>query len=467
MSSTREQAVYDRLPEALQTLSLDIWGLANRRRMSRFQSVIDLLRPTESWTPDEQRRFVANQLCDVLRHALVSVPRYRSLRHLLADLTAELQDLEEILQEFPVVSREEIAADPQAFRSSDPQVLVRRVMTSGTTGSPLTVWLDNLTLTVGDALGWRRTMWAGYEPGDWIARLVGDRVVPLSQPHPARPFRLSRTDRRLYLSAYHLDRGAATAMTQELVRLRPAFLMGYPSALDALACLTGDSVDLSAWKPKAVLFSSEPLLEHQRRNIEGWAGAPLRGFYGSAERVVSAAQCEHGNYHLSLVDGYIEGQFSGINPGTAPRLTSLLNRAMPLIRYELGDDLRIVQREACPCGRTLPLIDPVLTKLEDCVTTPTGRRISASILTWAFKDLPGLYSSQIVQKDDRTVEVLFTARQGDSNNIRGHLLPRLDEMLFGEIDIRFTQVEKLAVTEAGKSRFVVDARGPRDRAVRA
>jgi len=140
----------------LQTLSLDIWGLANRRRMSRIHDVIDLVRPTETWTPDEQRRYVANQLREVLRHTLVTVPRYGSLRHLIAELTAELQDLEDILQEFPIVSREEIAADPQAFRSSEPSVLARQVMTSGTTGSPLTVWLDHLTLTVGDA-------WAGGE----------------------------------------------------------------------------------------------------------------------------------------------------------------------------------------------------------------------------------------------------------------------------------------------------------------
>ena len=410
---------------------------------------------------------MANRLCEVLRHALVSVPRYASLRHLVPELTPDPQVMEEMLLEFPVVSREEISADPQAFRSSDPSVSARRVMTSGTTGSPTTVWIDLLTRTVGDALGWRRTMWAGYEPGDCIARLVGDRAVPLSQPHPARPFRLSRTDRRLYLSTYHLDESTAIAMARELARLKPEFLMGYPSALEALACLARDSVDLSEWRPKAVLFSSEPLLEHQRHTIEHWVAAPIRGFYGCAERVVSAAECEHGQYHLSLVDGYIEGQFSGMSQGTAPRPTSLLNRAMPLIRYELDDDLRILHSVACSCGRTLPVIARVLTKMEDCISTPTGRRIGASTLTWAFKDVPGLQRSQIVQKDDRTIEVRFMARQGESDSIRGHVLPRLEEMLFGEMNIGFVQVGKLLVTQAGKSRFVVDAREPRDQPGRA
>ena len=113
--------------------------------------------------------------------------------------------------------------------------------------------------------------------------------------------------------------------------------MGYPSALDDFARLIDGETDLSSWRPRALLYSSEPLYHHQREAIFHVTDAPLRGLYGCAERIVSAAQCNRGRYHLSLIDGFVEGQFDTETHMQLTPITGLLDRAMPLIRYELGD----------------------------------------------------------------------------------------------------------------------------------
>jgi phenylacetate-CoA ligase len=114
----------------------------------------------------------------------------------------------------------------------------------------------------------------------------------------------------------------------------------------------------------------------------------------------------------------------------------------------------------CACGRTLPVLDPVVTKAEDSIVTGSGRVISPSLLTWAFKDLSGVRSSQIVQRDDLSVEVRVVADSSQGHATKQALASRLSEMLFGEVPVTVVLVDKLDVTTAGKSRFVVNERDP-------
>jgi phenylacetate-CoA ligase len=450
----RLESLYGALPEWGQTLALNAYGLRNRERLRRWNRTLACLSGTECLAPDLQVPLVARRLRQVVGHALRYVPRYAGLRNLARELGGPDAAVFEILRELPVITKDEIAADHRAFLSTELRgTHLVRTVTSGTTGTPFATLLEPEAALVGDAMRWRCAAWAGFSDGDWIARLVGDPAVPLSHSNPIRPFRVSWTDRRLYLSTYHLSGATAPAMVRELERRGPAFVMGYPSALVAMAELAKRPP--IAWRPRAVLYSSEPLYEHQRAVIEEFFSAPIRGFYGCAERVVSAVECEHGNYHLGLVDGYVEGQFGG-SPfdGPAP-VTGLLNRAMPLVRYDLGDNIVPRPGVVCGCGRTLPLISAVVTKREDAVVTPSGRVVSPSILTWAFKDVPGLHRAQVVQRPDASIEVRVVADASFVEASAAALEQHVRRLVFGEIPVSVVRVSKLDLTKAGKTRFVV------------
>jgi len=203
------------------------------------------------------------------------------------------------------------------------------------------------------------------------------------------------------------------------------------------------------------------MFEHQRDVIARAFRAPIVGLYGSAERVVSASQCEAGSYHLALVDGYVEGEFGRL-PAAAPSLvTTLMNRVMPLIRFELGDVLEVLPDATCRCGRTLPILAPVVTKHDDWIETPSGRRVSPSALTWALKDLSGLRRTQIVQVDDRTVEVHIDADDAAAAAAAPVLTERIGTMLFGEMTVRAVRDTEIPVMDSGKTKFVVKG-GKRD-----
>ena len=450
---------YDQLPGVARLAAVNVAGVRTLLRKREWERCLVSALPTECWPAEMQRSYVADQLRVMLSHAIGTVPRYCGMRGVLAMLeTPHADDVFDALAGFPVIAKEDIIDQPDAFLSSalEPRSL-RASKTSGTTGTPFAMLVDQRTRALTDALSWRRTVWAGYEKGDWIARLVGDRVIPLRIGAPRRVGVTSIVDRRLYLSTYHLSSGSVGLYVEALRKRRPAFIMGYPSALLALCSLYGRSVATREWRPKAVLYSSEPLLEHQRQVIEGRFAAPCRGFYGCAERVVSAAECEHGTYHLSLVDGYLEGQFaSAALPDRRALVTTLSNAGMPLIRYAIGDVLNPLGWVGCQCGRTLPAIEPVVTKAEDCILTPSGRVISPSILTWAFKDVDGLVASQIAQVSERAVEIRVVCADPRLTSVGELLRGRVGELLFGEMEITVVGASELTTTPAGKTRFVVN-----------
>jgi phenylacetate-CoA ligase len=448
--------IYDRLPRPAQTLVLNLFGIRNRARMAAWKEYLAEIAFTERLERTEQVAYVATRLRDILGHAVRTVPRYQPYAHLLKELRDPSADIFSLLGEFPIVTKGEVIADQSAFLSSDPgSSKIVKTKTSGTTGTPFTTWMSVETFTRADALWWRRNAWSGHRPGDWIARLVGDPIVPLAESSPRRPWRISWIDRRIYLSTWHLNPTTAQDYLDVLEQRRPAFIMGYPSSLEILSAFCLESGRSLAWSPRAVWYSSEAMFAHQRELIERVFRAPIVGLYGCAERLVSASQCEEGRFHLSLVDGFAEGQFGVLEAREPAAITTLMNKAMPLIRFQLGDVIEFSPDEPCPCGRTLPTMKPTVARQGDWLETPSGQRVAPAALTLVFKDLPGVRRSQIVQIDDRTLEIHVDADEDAMGPASEILKDRMGKVVSGEMEIRCVRDTELTMNASGKVQFVI------------
>jgi len=148
--------------------------------------------------------------------------------------------------------------------------------------------------------------------------------------------------------------------------------------------------------------------------------------YGSSEAFL-AWQCPAGSYHVNaehvLLEIVDEAGRPAV-PGEMGRVlvTTLENRLMPLVRYEIGD-YATAEDGPCACGRTLPRIGRVVGRGINLFRMPDGRLRSPWKLVAPLKILPRLRQFQIVQ---RTVEryavryVAETALTGDEEAaIRG------------------------------------------------
>jgi phenylacetate-CoA ligase len=111
--------------------------------------------------------------------------------------------------------------------------------------------------------------------------------------------------------------------------------------------------------------------------------------YGSTEFKEIAVQCEHGRYHVNFESVYVES-IPDAEAGH-PRLliTSLLNRAMPLIRFDIGDHADVGSGR-CRCGRAGPYITQAQGRSAEMLRFGNGAAVTPFVLTTivgAYKEI--------------------------------------------------------------------------------
>ena len=65
-------------------------------------------------------------------------------------------------------------------------------------------------------------------------------------------------------------------------------------------------------------------------------------------------------------------------PGARLLVTNLFNRVQPLIRFEITD-VATLEREPCPCGRTLLRLRSLAGRTADVIRSPGHRRPSDAV----------------------------------------------------------------------------------------
>jgi phenylacetate-CoA ligase len=112
---------------------------------------------------------------------------------------------------------------------------------------------------------------------------------------------------------------------------------------------------------RAVFVGGEPLTQGRRRRISEIWGVPVVEEYGSTETGSLAGDCPEGKMHLWADRAIFEvhDPLTGrVGPDGAGQLvvTPLYREAMPLIRYNLEDNVR-VSLHPCRCGWALPTVE--------------------------------------------------------------------------------------------------------------
>lgn len=453
------ETIYQKLPVPFQSLALNAFAfkLHRQRFGESFRETMAFLDKSQWFSEEELVEYQNRRLQNLVKHAYDTVPFYRRRMDECSLKPADIRTRED-LRRFPVLTRDDVRHNwkdmiSKAYRRSD-LVLGH---TSGTTGSPLEFFWDKELCVFNNAVDWRQKKWAGLTLGEPYAVLLGRVVVPIHWRKP--PFwRTNHIQNQLWMSVFHMSGENLGLYVDKLRKFRPKLIEGYPSSVYILArYLKSIKEDLPL---TAVLTSSETLFDFQKEVIEEVFSCRIFDFYGMAERVIFASECEHHEgKHINSEYGITEILDNGRNPVGKQQIgrlvgTSLHNYGMPFIRYETSDVSAFLE-EKCSCGRNLPLMKDVTTKAEDIVVTRDGRLVSPSALTHPFKPLHGVEMSQIVQDDvDRILVKIVKGRDFDNSQVEG-LLKSLKERLGEETNVEIEFVESIPKTAAGKYRWVV------------
>jgi phenylacetate-CoA ligase len=411
--------------------------------------VVDEILERDFWNERQWSIWKSERLAFLLERAATRVPFYRRVwaeRRRQGD-TASWSYLEN----WRILEKEEVRTNPLEFVADDcePSRMFHD-HTSGTTGTSLSLWLTKETVKQWYALFEARSRrWYGLTRQDRWAILGGQMVASIKQKRP--PFWVWNAGlNQLYMSSYHLAPDLIPAYLDALIKYRIKYILGYPSAIYALA-QEALKLGRKGLVMDVVIANAEPLYDYQRRSISEAFGCPVRETYGMAEIVAAASDCEHGSLHQWPDTGIIETG-PAVDDGPADLIcTGLVNADMPLIRYRVGDSGKL-SIEKCVCGRTLPLIEKIEGRSDDLLYTPDGRRIGR--LDPIFKGGLPVREAQIIQESLTGLKVIYVPDAHFHPRALSDLTERIRDRM-GDVAVDYKEVSKIPRTSRGKFRAVV------------
>ena len=145
-------------------------------------------------------------------------------------------------------------------------------------------------------------------------------------------------------------------------------------------------------------------------------------------------------------------------------VTTLFSRTMPLIRYELGDSIRLSQ-EACPCGLPFAVIDGIQGRIEDALWLPAanGGRVRIEPLVFSeVMDVLPVSGWQVIHEADDSLTVLLSGAPDKlvSKDLKDRLAQALVAHGADVLHITIRGVASIPKTSAGKTPLVKESWPP-------
>jgi phenylacetate-CoA ligase len=350
---------------------------------------------------------------------------------------------------------------------------VNEVASGGSTGEPVRVRKTAMERQLWLAIQLREEEWHRDNIGGTIARLRGVPAgLPAAQTAQARapeglvlpdwgpPATLLWRTGKMGLMDSQLP---LEQQVDFIARLGAEYIYTFPSSLRALLQHCRDHAIRfpalrSVWTLSEVV---EPDLRTLCREV---LGVRIVDNYSCAEAGYLALQCPAGDAYHSVAETVlvevVRPDGTPCAPGETGRVlvTPLHNFAMPLLRYEVGDEAEAGPEGACACGRHLPVLARIHGRVLDHLVLPDGTRRRADVHHYDLSRIAKLREFQVVQHSREEIEMrLVVARPLDASEeaaVRAVLVKS-----FGE-GFRYTLsvMDSIPRTRAGKLRpFVCEA----------
>lgn len=201
-------------------------------------------------------------------------------------------------------------------------------------------------------------------------------------------------------------------LVAELERFAPRLLAAYPST--ALALAEEAAAGRLKLSLQSVWVGGETLTPAVRAAVQQAFGAPVINSYGASECLTLAGECDHGALHLNadwVILEPVDEQDRPVEPGTfgaTTLLTNLANFVQPMIRYDIGDRVRLLP-QPCACGSSLPVIE-VEGRSDDCLVlrTAQGRTVRLPPLALvSVLEEAGVFDFQLRQQGDSALGLVL------------------------------------------------------------
>lgn len=345
-------------------------------------------------------------------------------------------------------------APPYGEHCALPDKIFRTYWSTGTTGNPTFMGVSQSEARYWDDVAARSLYASGLRKGDKFhhatqlssfgggynflhaAQLIGANIIPAGA---------GNTERHIYL----------------ISKLKPTFLKILPAYAGYMAEVGYKmGVDVSASSISTIYLSAEPAPPDMRQDIERKWGAVTFDNYGLSDLgQPQAYECElHDGLHIipdwtftEIIDPETKQPITEFGKEGVLVYTSLVRKAMPIIRFWTNNPSSWKSVEPCRCGRTTARIAPVYRRVDDMIKIKGVNFWPGAIWT-ILKEQPELSGMHRIIIEDRGgkeyLKIVLELRDGTTisekkfvdalkGKFQGKLFIKVDEfelVSFGSIE---------------------------------
>jgi phenylacetate-CoA ligase len=292
----------------------------------------------------------------------------------------------------------------------------------------------------------------------WQARFYG---IPLSGKKYYKEKIKDYFSHRVRFPVFNLN-DATCAQYLERFRHYPfQYLNGYTSSLVLFAsyCIRQSIVLKDICPTLTHCFpTSEVCSEMDREVLKQGFGVPVVNEYGAAELDLLAVENPAGEWVLNEETLFIEildDENQPVPDGTVGKVvvTALYNKAMPLIRYELGDRAAIVPGKLANGRRLLQHMEG---RTNDIAVLPSGRKVPGLTFYYVTKSLlsKGSNIREFVIRQTAPADFVleYVAEEVLTPEQQQQVKMLMDEYLEPGLGVHFQKVDQVNRTRVGKLR---------------
>ena len=276
--------------------------------------------------------------------------------------------------------------------------------TSGSTGEPMEVRKTDRHFRVNSSENERLKRGWGYVNHKQLVHIS----VPLAD-HPAGE--IEEDDMPNGGHSWTIYTSESRVVFDLLRRVSPSFALSSPSMILAALQHYREASEIPSLK--LITTVSEVLPDELREMVRQIPDCRLADMYGTVETGLIAAQCPLCDaYHPAdrhLIPELITEDGRRPEPGEMGRVivTTLFNRAMPLIRYETGDYAEPAPANGCP--RSSFAIRRILGRQRNLFKMPDGSKIMPKLPHSVVHDL-ALRQFKLIQRTLTDIDLLYVPR---------------------------------------------------------
>ena len=394
----------------------------------------------------------------LLMHAYENVEWYHETFKKL-DLHPNDISKPEYYAQVPILKRQDIICNFEKFiakgtGSKD----LNYITTGGSSGEPLKIGVNKHRIR--EVQKWQMFNWWDTPLNANIASVY--RGLPLGGLKALALGGINWPQKVIRLDATQITPDKIKNFITKYKRIRPKIIHGYVGAVDAIADYILEYNITFDFKPNAIWLTAAPVTKVQESKIsKAFNNASICDQYGCSEIYFIASECTHkkglhifaDSVKLEIVDN--SNKIVDYNQQGKIILTNLDEYSFPLIRYENGDEGRLL-KERCTCGMSLPLLGKVKGRISDNLILPDGTILSGEYLTTIFDDYTDIVRQfQIVQKKDLSITVKICLYDiNKSHRINKEIYKQLETRIDKQVPFKIEIVTKIE-SNKGKLRYII------------